>query len=223
MLLQDSIGEQSLMTHSLRIFSFSELKTSTNNFGKDRLLGEGGFGKVYKGWLAEKNGSSSAFAVKRYDAGRLQGLKEWKSYNAKMTDFGLARLVPSVNETHVTTSVVGTYGYAAPEYVATGHLNIKSDVYGYGVVLVEMLTGLRAIDRNHPSAQHMLVGWVKPYLSQKRKLVKIMDSRLEGKYPSKAAFQIAQLALKCLGTDPKTRPSMTEVVETLEHVDASNE
>lgn len=99
---------------------------------------------------------------------------------------------------------------------------MKSDVYAYGVVLVEMLTGLRVFDGNSPSEQSNLVDWVKPYLLQERKLVDIMDSRLEGEYPSKAAFKIAQLALKCLAPEQKTRPSMKAVVETLEHIEASN-
>lgn len=100
---------------------------------------------------------------------------------------------------------------------------MKSDVYGFGVVLVEMLTGLRALDTNRPSAQHNLVDWIKPYLSDKRKLKNIMDSRLEGKYPSRGAVLIAQLALTCLAPEQKTRPSMKEVVETLERVEAVNE
>lgn len=145
------------------------------------------------------------------------------SYNAKISDFGLAKLGPSASQSHVTTRVMGTYGYAAPEYVATGHLYVKSDVYGFGVVLVEMLTGLRALDTTRPSGRHNLVDWIRPYLCERRKLKHTIDSRLEGKYPSKAAMQIAQLALKCLGPKPKRRPSMKEVVETLEHIDASNE
>ncbi|RYR00892.1 hypothetical protein Ahy_B06g079779 [Arachis hypogaea] len=133
------------------------------------------------------------------------------AYNAKISDFGLAKLGPSASRSHVTTRVMGTYGYAAPEYVATGHLYVKSDVYAFGVVLVEMLTGLRALDPNRPSGQHNLTDWIKPYLHDRRKLKSIMDFRLEGKYPSKAAFRIAQLALRCLETEPKQRPSMKEV------------
>ncbi|KAH7847430.1 hypothetical protein Vadar_025936 [Vaccinium darrowii] len=307
---------QILPTPNLRVCSFSELKTATKNFRSDRLLGEGGFGTVYKGWLDEKNGSGLAIAVKKLNPESLQGFKEWQSelnflgrlshpnlvkllgycweenellivyefmpngslerhlfgrrsaiqplpwairlniligaargldflhtlekqviyrdfktsnilldesYNAKMSDFGLAKLGPSGSDTHVSTMVVGTYGYAAPEYIATGRLTTKSDVYGFGVVLVEMLTGLRVVDRNRPRGKYNLVDWVKPYLSQKRKLTKIMDSRFESKYPSKAAFQTAQVALRCLELDPKRRPSMKEVVETMERIDASNE
>lgn len=100
---------------------------------------------------------------------------------------------------------------------------VKSDVYGFGVVLVEILTSLRALDPTRPTKQQNLVDWIKPHLSERRKLKGVMDHRLEGKYPSKAAFQIAQLALKCLATEPKHRPSMKEVVETLERIEAANE
>ena len=85
----------------------------------------------------------------------------------------------------------------------TGHLYVKSDVYSFGVVLVEILTGLRAVNRNRPSGKHNLVDWIKPYLSEIRKLKPVMDSRLGGKYPSKAPFHISQLALKCLVAEPK--------------------
>lgn len=100
---------------------------------------------------------------------------------------------------------------------------MKSDVYGFGIVLVEMLTGMRALDTGRPAAQQKLSDWVKPFLADRRKLKNIMDSRLEGRYPSKAAGQIAQLALTCLEPEPKTRPSMKEVVEKLEQLDAINE
>ncbi|KAJ4866733.1 Protein kinase superfamily protein [Raphanus sativus] len=118
---------------------------------------------------------------------------------------------------------MGTHGYAAPEYVATGHLYVKSDNYGFGVVLAEILTGLHALDPTRPTGQHNLTDWIKPHLSERRKLRRIMDPRLEGKYPFKSAFRVAQLALKCLEPEPKNRPSMTEVVESLELIVAANE
>lgn len=105
----------------------------------------------------------------------------------------------------------------------TGHLYVKSDVYGFGVVLIEMLTGLRALDINRPNGKHNLVDWIKPFLSEKRKLKNIIDSRLEGKYPSKAAFHMASLALKCIESEQKHRPSMKDVVETLEWIETAAE
>lgn len=97
---------------------------------------------------------------------------------------------------------------------------MKSDVYGFGVVLLEMLTGLRALDTKRPSGQHNLVDWVKPLLSQKRKLKSLMDARIEGQYSSKAALQAAQLTLRCLEPEPRKRPPMKEVAEVLEHIAA---
>ncbi|KAJ8647193.1 hypothetical protein MRB53_000216 [Persea americana] len=311
---------QILPTSNLRIFSFAELKTATRNFRPDTVLGEGGFGRVFKGWVDEKTlapakvGSGMVIAVKKLNSEGLQGWEEWQSevnflgrlshpnlvrllgycwedkelllvyefmprgslenhlfrrgsavqplswsirlkvaigaarglaflhssekqiiyrdfkasnilldlnYDAKISDFGLAKNGPVGENSHVTTRVMGTYGYAAPEYVATGHLYVKSDVYGFGVVLLEMLSGMRALDTNRPSGQHNLVEWAKPYLSDRRKVVsRVMDQRLEGQYPAKGAVQAAQLILKCLGSDPRRRPSMSEVVETLEQIQA---
>nr|GMC65914.1 probable serine/threonine-protein kinase PIX13 [Ipomoea batatas] len=142
------------------------------------------------------------------------------NYNAKIADFGLAKLGPLEGNSHVTTRVMGTYGYAAPEYLATGYLYVKSDVYGFGVVLLEILTGLRAIDGNRPNKQQNLVDWKKPMLSQKKMLKSLMDARMEGQYSTKAALQAAQLALRCLENEPGKRPSMREVVEILEEIEA---
>ena len=117
----------------------------------------------------------------------------------------------------MTTRVMGTYGYAAPEYVPTGQLYVKSDVYGFGVVL---LTGLRAHDLNRSAHQQNLVEWARPYLSGRGKLTSLMDQRLGGQYPPKAALKAAKLANKCLAGDPRSRPSMADVVAALEAIEA---
>ncbi|WVZ86741.1 hypothetical protein U9M48_033478 [Paspalum notatum var. saurae] len=303
---------------NLRTFTFGELKAATRNFRPDTVLGEGGFGRVYKGWVDEKtmnptrSGIGMVVAVKKLNPESVQGLQEWQSevnflgrlshpnlvrllgycvedrelllvyeymargnlenhlfrksgsfepiswslrlriaigaarglaflhssekqviyrdfkasnilldtsYNAKLSDFGLAKNGPTGGDSHVTTRVMGTYGYAAPEYVATGHLYVKSDVYGFGVVLLEMLTGLRALDTGRPAQQHNLVDWAKPYLADRRKLARLVDPRLEGQYPSRAALLAAQLTLRCLEGDPRSRPSMAEVVAALEEIE----
>ncbi|KAL1065367.1 hypothetical protein V6Z11_D13G274500 [Gossypium hirsutum] len=145
------------------------------------------------------------------------------NYNAKLSDFGLAKDGPTGDKSHVSTRVMGTYGYAAPEYLATGHLTAKSDVYSFGVVLLEMLSGRRAVDKNRPSGEHSLVDWAKPYLANKRKMFRVLDSRLEGQYSMEGAFKVATLALRCISTEPKFRPRMNEVVIVLEQLQNSNE
>lgn len=84
-----------------------------------------------------------------------------KAYNAKLSDFGLAKLGPIGDNTHVSSRIMGTYGYCAPEYQRTGQLTVKSDVYSFGVVLLELITGRRAIDTSRPAAEENLICWVK--------------------------------------------------------------
>lgn len=83
-----------------------------------------------------------------------------KEYNAKLSDFGLAKVGPTGDNTHVSSRVMGTYGYCAPEYQLTGKLTIKSDVYSFGVVLLELITGKRAVDITRNGHQQNLVTWV---------------------------------------------------------------
>ncbi|KAL8227535.1 hypothetical protein R6Q57_015119 [Mikania cordata] len=309
--------EELKVAPGLRKFAFNDLKLATRNFRPESLLGEGGFGCVFKGWIEEngtapvKPGTGLTVAVKTLNHDGLQGHKEWLAevnflgdlvnpnlvkligycieddqrllvyeflprgslenhlfrrslplpwsirmkialgaakglaflheeakrpviyrdfktsnilldaeYNAKLSDFGLAKDGPEGDKTHISTRVMGTYGYAAPEYVMTGHLSTKSDVYSFGVVLLEMLTGRRSMDKKRPNGEHNLVEWARPHLGERRRFYRLIDPRLEGHFSVKGAQKAAQLAARCLGRDPKARPLMSEVVECLKPLPA---
>ncbi|XP_031267936.1 serine/threonine-protein kinase RIPK-like [Pistacia vera] len=137
-------------------------------------------------------------------------------YNPKLSDFGLAKDGPEGDDTHVSTRVMGTQGYAAPEYIMTGHLTAMSDVYSFGVVLLELLTGRRSVDKSRPQREQNLVEWARPMLNDPRKLGRIMDPRLEGQYSETGARKAAALAYLCLSHRPRQRPTMSTVVKTLE-------
>ncbi|CAA0814218.1 Protein kinase superfamily protein [Striga hermonthica] len=137
-------------------------------------------------------------------------------YNAKLSDFGLAKDGPQGDDTHVSTRVLGTTGYAAPEYVMTGHLTAASDVYSFGVVLLELLTGRKSVDKTRPHREQNLVEWARPMLKSPRKLNRLMDPRLEGQYPELGAQRAATLAYQCLSHRPKLRPTIGEVIQDLE-------
>ncbi|VYS69578.1 unnamed protein product [Arabidopsis thaliana] len=136
--------------------------------------------------------------------------EDWK---AKLSDFGLALLGPSEGLTHVSTDVVGTMGYAAPEYIQLGRITSKSDVWGYGVFLYELITGRRPVDRNRPKGEQKLLEWVRPYLSDTRKFKLILDPRLEGMYTIKSVQKLAIVANRCLVKNPEARPKMSEVLK----------
>ncbi|OMO98277.1 hypothetical protein COLO4_14033 [Corchorus olitorius] len=235
----------------LKAFTYAELRNATRNFRSDNLIGEGGFGYVYKGWLDEQTlvaarpGCGIVVAVKKLKPEGFQGHKEWLSevdylggarplswairirvamdaarglaflhdseqpiiyrdfkasnilldsdFNAKLSDFGLAKAGP------------------------TGRLTARCDVYSFGVVLLELLSGRRAVDKTKVGVEENLVDWAKPYLRDRRKLFRIMDTKLEGQYPQRAASTVAILALQCI-SEAKVRPRMAEVLSALEEL-----
>ncbi|KAJ7536166.1 hypothetical protein O6H91_12G058700 [Diphasiastrum complanatum] len=301
----------------LRLFTYDELKFATKNFFRGDVLGEGGFGCVFKGHIRLRkplNGDlKMTVAVKQLNRKGLQGHKEWlaevnflglvkhpnlvklvgycaeddergmqrllvyeympnksleehlfyklqsvlswrlriyismgaarglaylheemdfqvifrdfktsnilldNDFNPKLSDFGLARQGPGLEQSHVTTAVVGTVGYAAPEYIQTGHLTTKSDVWSFGVVLLELLTGRKAVDGNRPRNEQRLLNWVKPYMADSRKFPQMIDPRLEGQYSLRAAQRVAYIASQCLQRHPKSRPKMSEVIGGLQY------
>jgi serine/threonine protein kinase len=148
-----------------------------------------------------------------------------KDFIPKLSDFGLAREGPTGEHTHVSTAVVGTYGYAAPDYIETGHLTSKSDVWSFGVVLYEILTGRRSLERNKPRTEQKLLEWIKLFPIDSKRFGMMMDPRLEAKYSLSSAKKIAKLAETCLVKSAKDRPKMSQVVEILKEIiqDSSQE
>ncbi|KAL1557816.1 BRASSINOSTEROID INSENSITIVE 1-associated receptor kinase 1 [Salvia divinorum] len=291
----------------LKRFSLRELQVATDNFSNSNILGRGGFGKVYKGRLAD----GTLVAVKRLKEERTQGgelqfqtevemismavhrnllrlrgfcmtpterllvypymsngsvascLRERKDtqspldwltrkhialgsarglaylhdhcdpkiihrdvkaanilldedFEAVVGDFGLAKLM-DYKDTHVTTAVRGTIGHIAPEYLSTGKSSEKTDVFGYGVMLLELITGQRAFDlaRLANDDDVMLLDWVKGLLKDSR-LEPLVDQDLDGNYVREEVEQLIQVALLCTQGSPMERPKMSEVVRMLE-------
>ncbi|KAL4565765.1 hypothetical protein LXL04_029869 [Taraxacum kok-saghyz] len=139
-----------------------------------------------------------------------------ENFNPKLSDFGLAREGPQGDQSHVSTMPVGTYGYAAPEYVETGHLKSNSDLWSFGVVLYEILSGRKAIDRHLPQPEQKLIEWVKQFPADSKRFRMIMDPRLNNQYSLSAARKVAKLASTCLRKNPEERPAMSHIVEVLQ-------
>ncbi|KAI4985177.1 putative proline-rich receptor-like protein kinase PERK6 [Hordeum vulgare subsp. vulgare] len=141
------------------------------------------------------------------------------NFEAMVADFGLAKLT-SDGSTHVSTRVMGTFGYLAPEYASSGKLTEKSDVYSYGVMLVELLTGRRPIDATtHLLLEDGLVEWARPALS--RALADgdydaVADPRLEGSYEPVEMARVVASAAACVRHSAKKRPKMSQIVRALE-------
>jgi len=141
-----------------------------------------------------------------------------QNWNAKLSDFGLAREGPTEEKSHVSTAVMGTLGYAAPEYMQTGHLSTKNDIWSYGVVLYELITGRMPLDRLRPKGEEKLLDWIKPYISNRHKFPMILDPRLDGQFSLKSAQQLAAVANSCLQRDPKRRHKMSDVLKVVQTI-----
>ncbi|KAL9262329.1 BRASSINOSTEROID INSENSITIVE 1-associated receptor kinase 1-like protein [Drosera capensis] len=139
-----------------------------------------------------------------------------EDFEAVVGDFGLAKLM-DYKDTHVTTAVRGTIGHIAPEYLSTGKSSEKTDVFGYGVMLLEVITGQRAFDlaRLANDDDVMLLDWVKGLL-QDKKLETLVDADMQGQYVEHEVEQLIQVALLCTQGSPNERPKMAEVVRMLE-------
>ncbi|KAM0875301.1 hypothetical protein ACQ4PT_036879 [Festuca glaucescens] len=293
---------------SAKLFSLVEMERATQTFDESRIIGEGGFGRVYEGiledgeWVAVKvlkrddqqgtreflaevemlsrlhhrnlvkligicteehmrclvyelvpngsleshlHGSDKDTAVLDWDArlqialGAARGLaylhedssprvihRDFKSSNIllehdftpKVSDFGLARIALGEGNEHISTRVMGTFGYLAPEYAMTGHLLVKSDVYSYGVVLLELLTGRKPVDMSRPPGQENLVAWACPFLTNRDGLETLIDVSLGSGIPFDSIAKVAAIASMCVQPEVDQRPFMGEVVQALKLV-----
>ncbi|XP_058220548.1 probable serine/threonine-protein kinase PBL21 isoform X3 [Rhododendron vialii] len=307
------------VTPNLRMYKYAELETATRNFGPDMVLGEGGFGMVFMGWVDEKTHAPSKagvgvpVAVKKSNPESSQGLKEWQAevkflgkfshpnlvkllgycwedsqylliyeymqkgsleshlfrnvepdkeslswstrmkiavgaargleylhckanppviyrdlksanilldenFNPKLSDFGIAKLGPVGDNTHVSTRVMGTYGYFAPEYAMSGKLTLKSDIYSFGVVLLELITGRKAIDSTQKLGEQYLLVWARPFLKDKRKFVQLVDPSLQGRFPLRGLHHAVAIAAMCLQEHAHFRPLIGDIVVALEYL-----
>ncbi|KAJ4981046.1 hypothetical protein NE237_031883 [Protea cynaroides] len=291
----------------LRRFSFRELQIATDNFSPKNILGQGGFGVVYKGCLRNK----TLVAVKRLKdpnfTGEVQfqtevemiGLAlhrnllrlygfcmtsnerllvypympngsvadrlrdpcheipslDWRkrmhiaigaarglvylheqcnpkiihrdvkaanilldeSFEAVVGDFGLAKLL-DLRDSHVTTAVRGTVGHIAPEYLSTGQSSEKTDVFGFGILLLELITGQKTLDAGNGLVQKgMILDWVRTLYEEKR-LEMLIDRDLNGCFDVVQLDKAVEVALKCTQSHPSLRPKMSEVLKALESV-----
>lgn len=141
-------------------------------------------------------------------------------FNAKVSDFGLAKLLDS-GESHITTRVMGTFGYVAPEYANSGLLNEKSDIYSFGVLLLESITARDPVDYSRPANEVNLVEWLKVMVGTRR-AEEVVDPYLEVKPTTRALKRALLVALRCIDPDPEKRPKMSQVVRMLEADEVPN-
>ncbi|GJV00101.1 probable receptor-like protein kinase [Tanacetum coccineum] len=135
------------------------------------------------------------------------------SYNAKLSDFGLAVMDGAQNKNNIKLS--GTLGYVAPEYLLDGKLTDKSDVYAFGVVLLELLLGRRPVEKLAESQCQSIVTWAMPQLTDRSKLPNIVDPVIRYTMDLKHLYQVAAVAVLCVQPEPSYRPLITDVLHSL--------
>ncbi|XP_022843721.1 proline-rich receptor-like protein kinase PERK5 [Olea europaea var. sylvestris] len=140
------------------------------------------------------------------------------NYEAMVADFGLAKLT-SDNFTHVSTRVMGTFGYLAPEYASSGKLSEKSDVFSFGVMLLELITGQRPVDLTNRTMEDSLVDWARPLMAQALEdgnYNKLVEPRLEGNFVPQEMARMVACAAASIRHSARRRPRMSQIVRALE-------
>ncbi|KAL5559709.1 hypothetical protein UlMin_035920 [Ulmus minor] len=135
------------------------------------------------------------------------------NFNAKLSDFGLAVADGTQNKNNIKLS--GTLGYVAPEYLLDGKLTDKSDVYAFGVVLLELLLGRRPVEKLAPAQCQSIVTWAMPQLTDRTKLPNIVDPVIKDTMDLKHLYQVAAVAVLCVQPEPSYRPLITDVLHSL--------
>lgn len=137
-----------------------------------------------------------------------------KDFSAKLSGYGCASYNPDTEISNTSTSSVNL----SMETLERGLLTPKSNVWSFGIVLLELLTGRKNHDARHPKEEQNIVKWSRPFLVDDCRLSLIMDPRMKGRYPAKSARTVADVAQKCLLKDPSERPTMRAIVEALVNV-----
>uniref|UniRef100_A0A2N9FA80 Receptor-like serine/threonine-protein kinase n=1 Tax=Fagus sylvatica TaxID=28930 RepID=A0A2N9FA80_FAGSY len=207
----------------LPFLDLSTIAGATDNFAINNKLGEGGFGSVYKGVLEDEQ----EIAVKRLSRSSGQGLNEFKNevrLIAKLQHrnlvkllayyFGMARTFGGDQSEGSTNRVVGTYGYMAPEYAFNGHFSTKSDVFSFGILLLEIISGKKCRAFFHPNHSHNLIGhaWI---LWNEGRPLELVDECLGNSCTLSEVLRCIHLSLLCVQHRPEDRPSMSSVVVVL--------
>ncbi|KAG2553574.1 probable receptor-like serine/threonine-protein kinase At4g34500 [Panicum virgatum] len=137
-----------------------------------------------------------------------------KKWNPKVSDFGMAKVLGS-GSSYVTTRVMGTFGYVAPEYASTGMLNESSDVYSFGVLLMELVSGRSPVDYNRPAGEVNLVEWFRGMVGSRR-VEDLVDPRVAAPPPPRVLNRVLLVCLRCIDADAHKRPRMGQIVHMLE-------
>ncbi|CAH8355044.1 unnamed protein product [Eruca vesicaria subsp. sativa] len=143
---------------------------------------------------------------------------EAQAISVQVADFGLARLNDTA-QSHISTRVMGTFGYLAPEYASSGKLTDRSDVFSFGVVLLELITGRKPVDTSQPLGEESLVEWARPRLIEaieKGDISEIVDPRLEKHYFEEEVYRMIETAASCVRHSALKRPRMVQVVRALD-------
>ncbi|KAE8820304.1 PTI1-like tyrosine-protein kinase 3 [Hordeum vulgare] len=135
---------------------------------------------------------------------------------AKIADYNMFSQAADMARLNRSTHTLGSFGYQAPEYAMSGQMTNKSDVYSFGIVLLELLTGRKPLDRTLPQGQRSLVNWASPLLTEDR-AQECIDPRLGDKYPATGALKLGRIAVQCLQYDPTYRPSMGTIARVINY------